>query len=452
MKKTVITNGLRWAVLSLVAVSFGLLTAGCAQSDRPAQAPPPAVAGPAAVAEPATPAAALPVAVAEAKPAPAITGPAPARSALPAGGQDFEREARLLYRIAACGGNDPVPAGLEAVVESHCRALRPLMEQYRKRYVERASAFLKAIQPRELPRTIVYPFGGGDLLSALTTYPDLEEVTTLSLEHAGDPRRIDHADPKSLEENLARLRKGISGLLSLSDSTSENLMQLQRGEIPGQVAFFLVALAIHGQQPVGLRYFRIEPDGSLHYLSQEEIRADEGRLARNLNSVWKPPDFSVAFSNAELQFRPLGSGERAGVRVHRHIAANLMDGPLARDPRVIKHVEAKGRVTTMTKAASYVLWSSSFSRIRNYLLDHMEFMISDSTGIPPRFAKKAGFVQETYGMFSGPFLEVSMKDAEDFCALWNDQPRRELPFRYGYTDVIHQYHLLVTRRAPVPAR
>src|SRR5262245_12744710 len=314
-------------------------------------------------------------------------------------GHDYAREVRLLYRIVACAGSDPVPAGLEAVVEAHCKALWPLMEAYREKYVRGPQDFLQSLQPKGLPTSVVYPFGGGDLLSALTTYKDLREVTTLSLEHSGDPRRIVGIDAAKLEDSLTRVRKGISGLLWLSDSTSENMIQLQRGEIPGQLAFFLIGLAVHGHEPTGLRYFRLEPDGSLHYLSEAGIAALEPQKARQLNTVWKSPDFSLAFSNSELHFRAKGGGEPA--RVHRHIAANLMDGPLAKDPRVLKHLEQKGRVAAMTKAASYTLWSRSFSRVRSYLVAHLEFMISDSTGIPPQYAAAAGLVQESYGNFDG---------------------------------------------------
>jgi hypothetical protein len=222
-------------------------------------------------------------------------------------------------------------------------------------------------------------------------------------------------------------------------------MQLQRGDIPGQLAFFLIGLAIHDQEPIGLRYFRIEPDGSLHYLEQQDIAAREDQTAKQLNSVWKSPDFSVAFSNSELSFRAEGASE---TRVHRHIAANLMDGPLAKDSGLLKHLGKKGRVAAMTKAASYILWSKGFTRIRNYLLANMDFMLSDSTGIPPQYASAAGFEQATYGKFDGPFLEANAKDAEDFCALWSSQPKRDLNFRYGYVDVLRQNHLLVTRRAP----
>jgi hypothetical protein len=362
-------------------------------------------------------------------------------------GQSFDHEVRLLFRVAACAGDEPVPAPIAATVDAHCQALRPYVANYRARYLARAQPFLTALQPKALPTTVVYPFGGGDLVTALTTYPALTEVTTLSLEHAGDPRRIVTADPQTLEESLQRLRKDMSGLLTQSDSTSENLMEMQRGQIPGQLAFFLVALAIHEQQPIGLRYFDIEADGQLHYLESAEIAKIEQDLAQRLHRSWESPDFSVAFSNMELSFRPGGGG---APRIHRHIAANLMDGPLKKDPRVLKYLERGGRVAAMTKAASYTLWSPNFSRIRNYLLANMEFMLSDSTGIPPQYAEKAGFLQNTYGDFDGPYLDANEKDAEDFRMLWESQPKRPLPFRYGYVDVKKRAHLLVTRRAEKP--
>jgi hypothetical protein len=237
----------------------------------------------------------------------------------------------------------------------------------------------------------------------------------------------------------------------MSDSTTENMMDLQRGDIPGQLAFFLVALAIHDQEPVGLRYFRLEPDGEVHYLDEQEIADIEDELAKHLSQRWKSPDFSVAFSNVELTFRPKNQPD-APLRVHRHIAANLLDGPLSADPRVLKYLEKRGRMTAMTKAASYTLWNPNFSRIRTHLLENMAFMISDSTGIPPQYAAPAHFVQETYGSFAGPFLDANSRDADDFRELWRSQPTRALPFRYGYLDAERRPHLLVTRRAPTDAQ
>ena len=55
-------------------------------------------------------------------------------------------------------------------------------------------------------------------------------------------------------------------------------------------------------------------------------------------------------------------------------------------------------------------------------------MISDSTGIPPRFAQPAGFAQDTYGTFDGPapFGLYDKRDAEDLKHLFKSEPVREI--------------------------
>ena len=72
----------------------------------------------------------------------------------------------------------------------------------------------------------------------------------------------------------------------------------------------------------------------------------------------------------------------------------------------------------------------------------------DSTGIPPRYANKAGFIQDTYGIMEWPaaFGPVDNKNAEDLRKLFKTNPQKDLPFRYGYPDRDHHGHMMITRR------
>jgi hypothetical protein len=361
--------------------------------------------------------------------------------------QDFGPEARILYRVVACGGDAALPPNLNPqIVAQHCQLLNARMDHYRRVYLARAKPFLAALRPANLPDKVVYPFGGGDLLSALTTYPDAREITTLSLELSGDPRRIQKIDNKRLDQSLSLVDRTIGYLLAANDSTSESLKATQQGDLPGQLSYFLVALAVHGYEPVSLRYFQVEPDGSLHYYSAEEVLALETRLARQRHGEWTSPDFSEAFANSELVFRPVGGGPQ---RIHRHFGANLRNDSLRKDSPILRYLERQGRVAAMTKAASYCLWNPMFSRIRTYLLQNMDFMISDATGIPPEFASSAGFQQKTYGSFHRAMCFDDCPSDEyndEFKDLWAKQPHRKLDFRYGYVDADSSYHLLVTFR------
>jgi len=363
--------------------------------------------------------------------------PAPTAAAL-----DFTEEAKLLYRVVACGNDSALPAGIDAkVVDAHCKELNKRIEKYRATWVNEASPFIQALKPAGLPTTVVYPFGGGDLISALTTYPEAKEFNTMSLEHAGDPRRIKGITSDKLKTSLALIRATSAGLLTANDSKTENLMKGQRGELPGQLCFFLIALAVHGYEPVSLRYVKPNTDGTLRYLSAEELTTLEKKEATLLNKVWVAPDFSEAFDNLELVAVKKGTGEKI---THRHFAENLDDDHFGKDEGLKAYLESRGQIVAMTKAASYLLWRDAFSTIRNFLLKHMQFMVSDSTGIPPKFATEAGFTQEAYGKFSESFLGANPDYNKDFVKLWKDA--KPLPFRYGYLDKNLSKHMLVTKK------
>jgi hypothetical protein len=133
--------------------------------------------------------------------------------------------------------------------------------------------------------------------------------------------------------------------------------------------------------------------------------------------------------------------------IHRHVSANLHNSHFSGSP-LETHLLRKGRIAAVTKAASYLLWRPDFSAIRGYLLSNMESMVSDSTGILPRDAEKAGFELITYGRFNGAFLDDKGGiDAESMRSLWRSQPYRPLPFRFGYSDIYGANHMMITRPA-----
>ena len=368
---------------------------------------------------------------------------APAPQPLPA--RDFIQEGRILYRVVACSGDSALPAGIgEDVVQAHCAQMKPMMDFYRHSYLPKVRKFLGGWIPAGSPEIVVYPFGGGDLLSALTAYPNASEVTTLSLEHVADPTRFATLKPEEMKVSLQLLRKRVIGLLKFSDSKTDSLQELQRGGLSGQLAFFLIGLAVHGFEPVSIRYFQFAPDGKLVYLSRADIESLSAQQAKKLRFSATAPDFSAAFSNAEITFRPLDPAQGKETRVHRHIAADLSNAHLPAP--LLLHLGQKARIAAMTKAASYLLWRNEFSFIRDYLLKNMDLMVSDSTGIPPEFARKAGFVQETAGQFSGSFLGASAKHNQDFRDLWTQHPGRSIDFRFGYLDKSLRGHLLLTKR------
>jgi hypothetical protein len=172
------------------------------------------------------------------------TAPAPAYADDAA---DFIADAKLYHRVVACGTTDPLPAGMDqAIVDKHCAEMAKRYASFTEKYITPARAFFAEKRPANLPTSVVYPFGGGDLAGALVTYPDAREITTISLEHAGDPTKLAKLDKARLRVALANYRNAVAGLLSLNDSTTENMRKLEVGGIPGPLSFHITGMTALG--------------------------------------------------------------------------------------------------------------------------------------------------------------------------------------------------------------
>lgn len=355
-------------------------------------------------------------------------------------GKDFAAEVEFLYRLAACEFESPPDLVRARFYRENCAALARAVALYRTRWLDVASLELARLVPDGIPDVVVYPFGGGDLLSALATFSRAREITTISLELAGDvsaPMRIGRA---RLEELLTRTRKLARFLFLSAHSRTSSMGEVMRADLPAQIILGLIAMAVNGYEPVSLRYVRLNDDGSLAYYEAAEMAAATaaGKSDKARGQV---------FANVEIEFREKAD-KNAPTRIWRHFSANLSDRHLGANHPLLAHLRAKGGVTAMTKAASYLLWFEDFSTIRQYLLDNAVWMISDSTGIMPEVAAAAGFEQITYGSFEKTILSPGRAGTRQFRKLWKSQPSRPLAFRYGYPDGSDEKHahLVITRK------
>jgi hypothetical protein len=387
-----------------------------------------------------------------------LTAAATARADAPAG-SDYATEVKALFRVAACGSDDAVPERFSApAIAAHCKEMAGIYGSYKKAWADQAQTFIAELRPGDVPKTVVYPFGGGDLVSALVVYPDATEITTISLEAAGDVRVIDTITKPKLTSDLDEIGNDIRRLFQAAHSTTKALQAASHSVVPGEIMMGLAGLAVHKLEPVSLRYFDLEPDGGLRYLTNEELEQRVTEYAetkrgktppKKITHYWYEQD--SPFANVEIQFRTRGDAS-APLRTWRHIVANLDDTHMTADDRVLRHLRSKGKVSVMTKAASFLLWYDDFTQVRDYLLKNIAWMISDASGIPPSYAGPGGFEQLTYGEFTGPYFVIDDKNTRaEFVKLWKEQPHRPLPFRFGYPDNAKHNHLMITRPKTAPA-
>jgi len=349
---------------------------------------------------------------------------------------DFIDEARALLVVGACADGTPPSQVAPGLVAAHCRKVHTAQDDYRKNWLGVANDFFREHVPAGIPKVVVYPFAGGDLSTALTVYPDADEITTFSLEPAGDPTALGRLSNQQLKTALATVATELSSLYRANFSVTMNMIGAMRsGQLPTQLIFGLSALSIHGYEPISLRYFQLTPQGELRYLDDDDIK--------RIDSVKDVERRNREYANIELTFRKQGTTRE---QVYRHIMANLDDAHLKQEPGALAYLETKGNVAAMTKAASYLLTFDEFKTMRKYVISHVDWMVSDSTGLAPTYGTPAGFAYETWETFETSNMNAGRGVQNIWRAMFAEQPKRELKFRFGYPDGKYRGHLIIMKK------
>ncbi len=349
---------------------------------------------------------------------------------------EFIDDGKALLVVGACADGKAPDKVKPELVKAHCLKVKAAQDEYKKSWVSVAKPWFEAHVPKTVPKTVVYPFAGGDLSTALTVYPDADEITTLSLEPAGDPRALAKLDDKQLKTALAVVAKEISSLYRSNFSVTMNMIGAMRGgQLPTQLIFSLSALTIHGYEPTSMRYFKLAKDGAITYLTDDDlVKIDKVKDVAKRNR---------SLGNVEIKFKKVGGTKE---QTYRHIMANLDDDHIKADPSALAHLEKKGSVAGMTKAASYLLTFGVFEKMRQYVIGHVEWMVSDSTGLPPKVGEPAGFEYETHGAYTASNMPAGGRVTPEWKALYKAQPKRDLAFRFGYPDKKLNGHLIIMKK------
>ena len=380
--------------------------------------------------------------------------------------RDFTVETRAVYSVAACG--EKPPAEFDAgVVSAHCRVLAKTIGVWKTQWRDKAVPFFTELLKAGYPSTVVYPFGGGDVVTMLAVFPDATEYTSLSLEGIGDPRPAiglgggERSDKwrraEKLSAQLTKLRSVLAANLGWAWNTTNQLSVDSSGTglgIPNILAIALVALDAHGYEPLEARYFDLAVDGSLTYLTQERIDAwDAERAAQKTSGKFKLKDNKMVqegiFNNIEIVFRKKGDA-KAPKKTFRHIAADLSDEGLGKHRGAYAYLDARRDFAAITKASSYLLWKPDFDLVRKVLLARMKLMVSDDTGMPPTYAKAAGFTQKVWGAYTGAFFKrerihhAELAVEKEMVALWQTPVEPTIKFRFGYYDNRRHAHVMFT--------
>lgn len=280
-----------------------------------------------------------------------------------------------------------------------------------KQFDERQLAKIRAWAPEALgpayhdTAPMYYMFSGPDFLYANAFFPNASTYILCGTEPVGAIPDITKIPSHALPSALANLRKSLDSVLSWSFFITKNMkVDLRQQQLSGTLPVLYVFLA---------------------------------RAGCTINSV------ELVALDKSGAFVPEGKGTTSGVRILftgaagqsqtlYYFTTDLADWAINVNPNFGKFCEQQGQGLTLLKAASYLMHSDNFSKVRGYLLAHSKIILQDDSGIPYRFFPKDKWDVHFYGRYQGTIKRFPKNAQLDLAKDNVAAAPPALPFSFGY--------------------
>jgi len=250
-----------------------------------------------------------------------------------------------------------------------------------------------------------YMFSGPDFLYANAFFPNASTYILCGTEPVGPIPDITKMPQHVLPSALANLRKSLDSVLSWSFFITKNMkVDLRQQQLSGTLPLLYVFLARAGCTIESVELVALDKEGSF-------VPPGKGTT----------PGVRITFT-----------GPAARPQTLYYFTTDLADWAIRAIPNFGKFCEQQGQGVTLLKAASFLMHSDNFSKVRGYLLAHSKVILEDDSGIPYRFFTNDKWTVRFYGHYAGPikrFLKNPQPDLAKDNAASNPPP---LPFSFGY--------------------
>ncbi len=247
------------------------------------------------------------------------------------------------------------------------------------------------------PSTVVYPFGGPDIMYVSSMFPRASTYILIGLEPAG------HVPAVPGDNTIARL----SALRTVMDK-------------PLRHGYYLT------------KEMKNAPDVTTIMMTSLGLMGAEVKDVRSISVAGKPA--------TEIRFNsPYGGGKKA-----IYVSADLSNSGFG---SIRPWLDGNSGGAAYFKAASYLPHDSSFSGIRDWVLGNCRVVLQDDSGIPYRYYDRSQWDVTLFGTYDRPIPLFSEWRQPDLVAAYDAVgPLPRIPFGSGYHVRMDDANLQVYRR------
>jgi hypothetical protein len=346
---------------------------------------------------------------------PARVDPGPYSDLLGAPQHDINDAARFLAGLPGLEGSPFLELEKEEAWKSHATRIGEIWDRNEQARVGKMRQFHKAALsgPAFDGRTVFYPFGGPDILTALSFFPEHKLYVLAALEPPGTLPRPEDFSAAELGKQLAGLDGTLASLLGRSFFITREMDKQLRGQVTdGVLPVMLVQLARMNQTILRWSSVKLDDQGKLVARTGSEPRAAFGRNRAML-----------------LEFK----GEKeAETHEMLYVSLNLDDKHMADNQAFKAFVSSLGPVASMLKSTSYMMHRKDFSIIRELVLDSSVSIVQDDSGVPFHAFDLAKWQLDLYGSYDKPYTPFGYMQQKDLQSAYSGDGIKPLDFRIGY--------------------
>jgi hypothetical protein len=303
---------------------------------------------------------------------------------------------------------------------------------------------------RTASSTIFYPFSGPDLLNVVTMFPASKTYVLLGLEPVGSvPSASLLENPKLYPAVKASLWSVLNFSFFRTNDMAVELNARSRKKTPvknaldtiatvkptkevvldGTLPLMLLFAARTGHQVQTVRYVQLDKEGQL---------LDADSTVAQKPSLKTVPGVEIVMLNKD------GVEQKV-----YYFSADISDWKMGTtNDAVIKYVQGLGELTTYVKSATYLMHKPYFSKVRNLILEHSNYILQDDSGIALKYFRPADWQLTYYGTYKRPINLFANHYQPAMTTAYADTVHRPrpLPFGTGYNWRQNDSNLLLARR------
>ena len=268
--------------------------------------------------------------------------------------------------------------------------------------------------------TLIYPFGGPDMLFAMTFFPNKKDYVLMGLENPGGLCKPDQLTDDEIHQYLDSLMVSMRYLNKFGFFIAADMAKDFRNKnMDGTLHVVLYTLALNNCTITSHRNIYIDDRG--------EVLDNDGT----------PKSHPFGW---ELQFRKPGDPRTRSVKYIKMDLSDVMMKGKMEFPFFLNSVKNK---TCYLKSASYLMQSEEFKIVRKLFLEQFDYILQDESGFAyGRLIKD--YDVNLFGTYTRPLKVFKIFKQEDLKdALEGSTP---LPFKIGYASQLNESVLMSCSR------